>query len=102
MILDGCRLNPGDASMPYMACNLKSYRLASSGIPCLSPNVVLASAGSSWAPHHNRISCSKGVSVYLLRVIYHPSLSLINIYVEYYLYPIYFDIKPVGSCALCC
>ncbi|CDP18414.1 unnamed protein product [Coffea canephora] len=75
MILDGCRLNPGDASMPYMACNLKSYRLASSGIPCLSPNVVLASAGSSWAPHHNRISCSKGIQILSLSFASSPLLN---------------------------
>lgn len=60
MILHGCRLNSGAASTPYMACNPKSFRLASSGVPCLSSNVVLA---SSCASHQNRISCSKGIQI---------------------------------------
>lgn len=95
MILHGCPLNSGAVPMPYTACNPKSYKSGSLSVPRSAVDVVISSAGSSWAPHRNRISCSKGVSMFS-ELIYHSALSHTGIYVYYY-DPILFvvPIKPI-------
>ncbi|KAL3498329.1 hypothetical protein ACH5RR_041061 [Cinchona calisaya] len=60
MILHGWTLKSGAVSVSYKACNPKSNRLASSGIPHLPAKAVVSCAGSSWSPHPRLISCSKG------------------------------------------